>query len=284
MNGTLYAIKIGAKRGWHEQVLSLKSTQDQTFYLFFAVVTLVYMYVNRNNTIDGLDLTIPQVALPTIVAAAVTFGLIVGPAQQIAMEREDGTVLRVLSAPRGSIAYATGHFVLNVTSLLPTLAVIMLPSVFLFDAGSQRGWSGWAAAFGVLVLAFLALLPVGLVIGTLVPDVRRTTTWGILPLLFMMAVSGIFVPLSNLWGWLQAVGQGLPLYWFAHGMRFAFLPEGAAELELHGEWRISMAVVALALWAIVAWTIAVATMRRVGSGVSAASVVTARDTTAQWVR
>lgn len=284
MNGMLYAIQIGAKRGWHEQVLSLKSTQDQTFYLFFGLASVVYLFLNRNNTVEGFDLTVPQFALPTMVAAACAFGLIVGPAQQIAMEREDGTVLRVLSAPRGSIAYATGHVVLNVTSLLPMLFVIVFPSVLLFDAGPQRGWLGWLAMVGVLMIAFLALLPIGLIIGALVPDVRRTMTWGFLPFFFMMAVSGIFMPLQNLWGWLQAVGQGLPLYWFAHGMRYAFLPGEAAGLELHDQWQISLALAVLAAWAIVGWVIAVATMRRVGSGVSAASVATAREATAQWVR
>src|SRR5690606_33887485 len=82
MNGTLHAITMGAKRGWHEQVLSLRSSQDQAFYLFWALVTLAYMYFNRDTVIEGIGLTIPQVALPTIFATAVGVALVIGPAQQ----------------------------------------------------------------------------------------------------------------------------------------------------------------------------------------------------------
>lgn len=284
MNGTLHAITMGAKRGWHEQVLSLRSSQDQAFYLFWALVTLAYMYFNRDTVIEGIGLTIPQAALPTIFATAVGVALVIGPAQQIAMEREDGTVLRVLAAPRGSTAYATGQVVLNVTSLLPTFLVILIPAVVLFDAGSQRGWTGWVVGFAMLLLGVAAMLPLGLVIGSLVPDVRRTMTWGFLPIGLMVAISGIFAPLSSLWGWLQPIAQGMPLYWFAHGMRYAYLPDSAKALELHGEWQIPLALGVMALWAVLGWVAAIATMRRVGRGLSGASVVSARESATQYIR
>lgn len=284
MNATLHALKVGARRGWHENNLSLRSSQDQTFYVLMALGTLTFFYFNRNNHIEEVGLTLPQAAFPTLLASLGAFALIIGPAQLIAMEREDGTVLRITSAPQGTVTYAVGQVVYGIVGLVPMLAVLVVPSVLLFDVGSQRGWTGWAVGLAVFVLGSLACLPIGLIIGRLVPDVRRATTWGFLPFGAMIAISGVFTPVSQLWGWLQPIAQALPLYWFGHGMRFAFLPDGASAGELHGDWQIPLAIAVLATWAVVAWIVAIVLMRHVGRGQSGAGVVSAREKSSQVLR
>lgn len=284
MNGMIDAIRLGARRGWHETVLSVKSSQDQTFYVLLAVASVVFMYFQRNNVVEGTSLTMPQAIYPTMIAVLVAFALVVGPAQQLAMEREDGTVLRMTSAPRGTAAYVVGQLVFHVTSLVPLLVIVSVPSMLLFSTGSQRGWTGWAAGLAVMVVGTLALLPLGVLIGCLVPDIRRIMTWGMLPFGGMVVLSGVFMPVSQLWGWLQPVAQALPLYWFGHGMRFAFLPDEAAGGELHGQWQVPLAMGVLVAWAVVGWVVALIAIRRMARGQSGASVVFARDNSQQWVR
>jgi len=278
------AAAVGVKRGWHEQVLSLRSTQDQGFYIFMALVTVGYMFWQRNNVVDEVGLTVPQLILPTVIAVVIAFGIVVGPAYSIAMEREDGTVLRLKTAPGGIVAYSVGQVVLHLTSVIPTLVIILVPAALIFDAGSQRGAAGWLAASFFIVLGLLAMLPIGIIIGSLVPDVRRAGMWGMMPLLAMVALSGIFFPLANLWPWLQAIGQGLPLYWFGHAMRYALLPDGASVMEHGGEWNIAIAVVVLVAWSVVSSVIAVFLLRRVARGQTGAAVLESRDAAAQWVR
>lgn len=280
----LTAVRVGLKRGWHEQVLSLRSSQDQGFYVFMALVTVGYMFWQRNNVIEEIGLSVPQIILPTVIAVVIAFGIVVGPAYQIAMEREDGTVLRLKTAPGGIVAYSVGQVVLHITSVVPTLVIIVVPAALLFDAGSQRGLAGWLAASFFILVGMLALLPIGIIIGSLVPDVRRAGMWGMLPLGAMIALSGIFFPLANLWPWLQAIGQGLPLYWFGHSMRYALLPDGASVMEHGGEWNILAAVLVMLAWAVVASVVAVFLLRRVARGQTGASVLESRDAAAQWVR
>jgi ABC-2 type transport system permease protein len=278
------ALRVGARRGWHEQVLSLRSSQDQAFYLFLAFGTLAFLYFNRDNMIDELGLSLAQVAMPSIIAGVLVFGLVVGPSQSIAMEREDGTVLRLASAPGGTLAYATGQIVLHVTSLVPTLVLLLVPAALFFDAGSQRGAAGWGVAVIVITLGALATLPIGIIVGCLVPDARRATTWGILPIVIAMFISGIFIPVSQLWGWLQPIALISPLYWFGHGMRFAFLPDAAKAAEWGGEWNMVACVLALLAWAIIGWVGAVLALRRAGRRQSGSAVAGARERAAQWVR
>lgn len=280
----LHAIKQGIRRGWHEQVLSLRSPQDQAFYVGMALINLAFLWWKRGDTVGELGLSFPQVALPGILAIVLAFGFLVGPAQAIAMEREDGTLLRIQSAPGGGVAYAVGHVVLNLTTIVPTVSVLVIPSVLLFDAGSQRGVEGWLLALGVLIMGALVLLPIGIAIGTIAPDVQRAAMWTLVPLGASALLAGIMMPVASLWGWLQPIAQGLPLYWIGHLLRFAFLPDEAGASELGGEWRLVQGGAMLVVWAVVAWALAVFLLRRASKRQSGAAVADARDRAAQWVR
>ena len=47
-------------------MLSLRSAQDQGFYLFMGGATLAYLWLNRDSEVAGTDLLLPTVALPSI--------------------------------------------------------------------------------------------------------------------------------------------------------------------------------------------------------------------------
>ena len=54
------------RRGWTEFVQSLRSSQDQWFYLFTAFLAVGYLYLRRDTPVEGTDLLLPSVALPSI--------------------------------------------------------------------------------------------------------------------------------------------------------------------------------------------------------------------------
>ena len=119
----------------------------------------------------------------------------------------------------------------------------------------------------VLVLGLLAAMPIGMVIGALVPSTQKVGTWGTLPVMVLAGISGIFYPVQQLWGWVQVVAQVFPMYWLGLGMRSAFLPDEAAALEIGGSWRTG-------------WTV----LRRMARRQSGSQVEAARDAAVQWVR
>ena len=53
----------------------------------------------------------------------------------------------------------------------------------------------------------------------------------------MIAISGIFYPISGLPGWLHPVAQVFPVYWLGLGTRAALSPDAAAAAEIGGSWR-----------------------------------------------
>ncbi|MCF6509779.1 ABC transporter permease [Blastococcus sp. MG754426] len=285
MNATRHAIGLGLRRGWTEFVLSLRSPQDQGFYLFMGGGTLLYLWFNRNGeiTADGQSVPVVAYSLPSILAALLAFGVVIGPAYALAMEREDGTLLRHKAVPHGMQGYVTGQVLYHSLGLLPMLLVILVPSFLLFDDVMARGTSGWLTVAWVLALGLLATLPIGMVIGSLVPGVQKVGTWGMLPIIVLTAISGIFFPIQALWGWVQAVAQVFPIYWIGVGMRSAFLPDTALAFELAGSWRTGTTVLVLSAWAVAGLLVTPRVLRRMARRQSGSQVAEAREQALQWV-
>jgi ABC-2 type transport system permease protein len=280
----LHAVRVGAARGWTEFLQSVRSTQDQGFYLFTALLVLGYLFVNRDDPVEGTSLLFPSVAMPSILGALVTFGVVIGPAYALAMEREDGTLLRLKAVPHGLAGYVTGQVLFQSLSMVPSLGVILLPGFLLFDGLMARGASGWLTVAWVLVLGLLAAMPIGMVIGSLVPSTQKVGTWGMLPIGALATISGIFFPVQALWGWVQVVAQVFPMYWIGLGMRSAFLPEDAAALEIGGSWRTLETVGVLGAWALLGLLVTPLVLRRMARRQSGSQVEAARQAALQWVR
>lgn len=284
MNHRTHAIRVGLDRGWTEFVQSVRSPQDQGFYLFMAAATVGYLFLRRNSAVEGTELLYPSVALPSILGALLAFGVVIGPAYALAMEREDGTLLRAKAVPDGITGYVSGQLVLHSLGLVPMLVVILLPSLVLFDGLVHQGAAGWLTMAWVLVLGLLATLPLGIIIGSMVPNTQKVGTWGMMPIMVLAGISGIFFPIQGLWTWIQWVAQVFPMYWLGLGMRSAFLPDAAAALEIGGTWRTGTTVLVLAAWAVAGAAIAPSVLRRMARRQSGSAVEAAREAAIQWVR
>ena len=281
---TLHAVRVGLARGWTEFMQSIRSPQDQGFYLFTAIAVLGYLFLRRNTAVEGTSLLLPSVSMPSILGGLIAFGVIIGPAYALAMEREDGTLLRAKAVPRGIVGYVSGQVLFHSLGLIPSLATILIPSFLLFDNLVHRGLAGWLTVGWVLILGLVATMPIGIVIGSLVPNVQKVGTWGMLPIMVLTGISGIFYPIQALWSWVQVVAQLFPVYSLVLGMRSAFLPESAATVEIGGAWRTLETVGVLSTWAIAGVLIAPIVLRRMARRQSGSQVEAARQEAVQWVR
>ncbi len=284
MSPTSNAVRLGVRRGLTEFVQSLRSPQDQGYYLFTAVAVLGYLVIRRNEEVAGSDLLVPSVSLPSILGGLIAFGVVIGPAYSLAMEREDGTLLRHKAVPHGLRGYFTGQLVMQSLGIVPQLLVILVPSFLLFDDVMSGGASGWLTVAWVIALGVLALMPLGMIIGALVPSTQKVGTWGMLPIIALAGISGIFFPVQELWGWLQVVAQIFPMYWLGLGMRSAFLPDSAAALEIGGSWRAGWGALVLSAWAVAGAIVTPRVLRRMARRQTGSQVAAARDAALQWIR
>lgn len=284
MRGEAHAVRVGLRGGWIEFVQSLRSAQDQGWYLFTSLGVLGYLWLRRDDEADVAGALVPAVALPSIMAGLVAFGLVVGPAYALAMAREDGTLLRHKAVPHGLRGYFSGQLLLHSLGAVPQVVLILVPSLLLFDGIMAGGAGGWATLVWVFVLGMLATLPIGMIIGAVVPSTQKVGSWGMLPVLVLTSISGIFFPIQSLWGWVASIAQLFPIYWLGLGMRSAFLPDAAAAAELGGSWRTPETVVVLGAWAIIGAVLTPLVLRRMSRHQSGSQVEAARQSALQWVR
>ncbi len=125
----------------------------------------------------------------------------------------------------------------------------------------NQGAQGWLTVVWVVALGLLATLPIGIMIGSLVPGVQKVGTWGMLPMLVLLGTSGISTDPGAV-GVGAGRGADLPVYWLGLGMRSAFLPEAAAALEIDGSWRTPQTVMVLTAWAVFGLLVAPVLLRR----------------------
>ena len=284
MNVKTHAAQLGVRRGWIEFKQSMRSTQDWGFNAFMVGAVLGYLFLRRNSEVEGTDLMVPAVSMPSILGALIAFGVVIGPAYSLAMQREDGTLLRLKAIPNGLSGYVIGQLVLPGLGVFIQVALIVVPSFILFDDVMNNGASGWAALVGFTILGLLATLPIGMVIGALVPNTQKVGTWGMMPIMVLAGISGIFYPIQALWGWVQVVAQVFPMYWLGLGLRSAFLPDEAAALEITESWRTLETVLVLGGWAAVGIAVTPMVLRRMARRTSGSQVEAAREQALQWIR
>jgi ABC-2 type transport system permease protein len=261
MNQTSNAIRAGLARGWIELRQTFTSPQDVWSYLFLPAILLVVVYFMRGATVPGMGFSLGAMALPGVLGMYVAWGGLVGLAMTLIVEREDGTLLRMKAIPNGIPGYLVGKIMQASGIALVSAAILLVPGVFLFDGLMADDLGSWLTLAWVLLLGLLATLPLGAIIGSFVSDPR--SLWVvILPIWGLIAISGIFYPITQLPEWLQWIGQLFPIYWLGLGVRSGLLPDALAAVEIGGSWRHLETAGVLGLWAAAGLLIAPAVLRR----------------------
>ena len=284
MTHTLHAMRLGLRRGLIEFGQSLRSSQDVTSTLVLAFLVVGYLYLRRNSDVAGSELLVPQVSMPSILGALIAYNGVIAATFMLSMAREDGTLLRAKTVPHGLRGYFTGLIVSQSLFMITQVLLVLAPCVLLFDDVAPGGLPGWATFALVVILGLCATLPIGMVLGALVPNTQKVLGWAMLPIFILIGISGIFYPVQELWGWLQVVAQIFPVYWLGLGMRSAFLPDSAAALEIAGDWRTLETLLVLGAWSVIGAVVAPMVLRRMARRQSASVVAAAREASMQWIR
>lgn len=275
--------RAGLRRGLIELRNMLQSPADMTFYLFGTAIFVVVLVLNRGATVDDTGLPLIQFILPGALAMVIMFTGTYGPATLIATEREDGTLLRAKAIPGGMTGYVIGQATRTLLELVFSVLVLIVAALILTGGIWNDGALGIARTLLVLLIGALAVIPLGFVIGSLFKNPRSIGGWGFLAIGGLVAVSGVFAPISTLPGWLQPIGLVLPMFWLGHLLRWSMLPETAAVFEPDGLWRIGEGFAVLGGWAVLGLVLAPIVLRRMARRESGSGVQARRESALQRV-
>jgi ABC-2 type transport system permease protein len=257
----MIAVRLGLERGWI-QFRNIVTTPDGIRdTLIWNGIPLVVLIINRNSEWPGTSLSVATVALPGVLGMVVAAGALLGPAWYLSSEREDGTLLRARAVPYGLTGYLAGLVTSVCLEAVLGVALILIPSLLLFEGFSLDAAGAFTIAW-VLVLGLLATMPIGIIIGSLARSARSVGGLGFIAVGGLVAISGIFFPIDELWKPFQWLAQALPIYWIGVGMRSAVLPDAAAAAEIGGSWRTLETVGVLLAWSLAGLLAAPGVLRR----------------------
>jgi ABC-2 type transport system permease protein len=269
------AVRAGLTRGWLETKYSLQEPGDIIWNLAIPIVYAVVLLFMRGSTVPGTDFALGAMVLPSLVGMGIAFGGLTGPAGTIAVDREDGTLLRAKATPNGMLGYLIGKILMFALTTLVGLIVMVIPGATV--AGDPRSdGRTWLLLALIFLIGMVATVPIGVALGSLFKSASQT---GLLFLGAMLLVfpSGIFYPITALPTWLQWVGQVFPYYWLGLGARSAMLPESMVTVEIGESWRTLEMFAVLGAWAAVGMVLAPIVLRRMARRESGSTVAAARE-------
>lgn len=269
-------LRTGLATGWTEYRKSFSSRQDAVNYFGVSAAFLAVALLLQDSQAEGTVVPLGTVLLAGLIGFVFTMGGIVTVAQILSAEREDGTLLRARTLPRGLEAYVVAKAVHVLLVNLTNVAIILVPSFVLLERFGVHDPAGWWVLALVFLLAVTSTVPVGAVLGAVVRNPRTTMNLVMIPVMGLALTSGILTPITTMPAWAQAVGQAFPIYWVGLGTRSVFLPDAALGAEIGGSWRLLEMVGVLGVWSVVGLVVAPLVLRRTARRESGSSLAARR--------
>jgi ABC-2 type transport system permease protein len=261
VNARAVAVRAGVGRGWAEFRQRATSFGDLVGELWPWIIALVVLYSLSGRTVLGSGVDVGLQGVPGVLGVSVVYTGLLGLSLVLINDQADGTLLRMKAVPNGMIGYLVGTVLGRAVLCVETALILLALSVYLFDDVQVNRPFTWFVLPCVLALGLLAILPLGVVLGA---AFRSRASLGLvtLPVMGLLAISGVFYPLAELPLFLQGIAQLFPVYWLGLGLRWALLPSPAALAEVDGAWRHLEMVGVLGAWAVVGLVAAPVMLRR----------------------
>ena len=271
MNPTSASIRGGFARGLIELRQLFTAAPDLIGQFLTPAISLAALYLLRGRDYADSGMSVAELAVPGLLGSIIVFNGLFAVTNVLVLDREDGTLLRAKAIPGGMTGYFIGKIVTAAGSVLVQVAVVLAAGMAIIGGSSLDGPDAWATFLWVLLLSLLAALPLGAVLGAVLEGPRATFLLT-MPLMGLIAISGIFYPITALPGWLQGVAQVFPFYWSGLGMRSALLPAEAVTIEIGESWRHAETAAVLGAWAAAGLLIAPVVLRRMARHESGSSM------------
>jgi ABC-2 type transport system permease protein len=272
------AVRAGLNQGRIELSHCFTMLEDAFDVLSFALASVVMLLAAgaKHAELPGTHVLISSTLLAGLLAANVGTRGMTGIGLQLTLDREDGTLLRAKATPNGMLGYLIGKIVAVSGRIMFTMVVILIVGLAPSSGLALGNAVTWLTLAWVLALGLVATLPIGAVLGSLLPSVRGAPVV-LLGNIVLIGISGIFYPITHLPAWLQWVGQAFPLYWLGLGVRSALLPGNLAAVEIGHSWRHLETVGVLGAWAVAGLVLAPVLLRRAARREAGSSVAARRE-------
>jgi len=253
-------ISVGVSRGWFEIRAFLRQRESVVFTLLFPIMLLVLFggVFNRNIT-PGVMFV--QYFVAGMIAAGILGSCFQSLAIQIPIERDSGTLKRLIGTPMPKSSYFLGKVILVLAVTALSDALLLAVGMAFFDISLPASPDRWIAFAWISGLGITACTLVGIAFSSVIPNGRSAPAIVSPVTLLLQFTSGVFFVYDDLPPWLQQIAAILPLKWMCQGIRYVFLPDSFAASEPAGAWELDRIAMVLSAWAIAGLALCLVTFR-----------------------
>jgi ABC-2 type transport system permease protein len=174
---------------------------------------LVFLIVGRSagRNIPATSLaanSFLRVGLPVLASLLIAVSSVLSLVTIISIYREGGILKRLRATPLRPQTILTAQVVVKLILTVSTLALMLLAGKRYYPVNVHVPLFGFTIA---LVISTLSVLSIGFLIASIVPTARFAQPIGAAILYPMIAVSGLFTPVSSMPPVLQAITRVLPI-------------------------------------------------------------------------
>jgi ABC-2 type transport system permease protein len=178
-----------------------------------GVPVLIFVALGRvaNLRFGGIESApngMPRGDVPVLVALLIAISAVLSLVTIISIYREGGILKRLRATPLRPQTILSAHVIVKLLLTAATLALMFLAGKRYFPPRADVPWFSFTLA---LLITTWSILSVGFVIASLVPTARFAQPIGAVTLYPMLALSGLFVPVSVLPPVLRGIAHVLPL-------------------------------------------------------------------------
>ncbi|MGW2422643.1 ABC transporter permease [Streptomyces sp. NPDC001709] len=244
------AWRLGLLRGGLEIKQFFRLREQVVFTFSFPVVFLFLFASIFHDDVGHTGITASQLYVPAMMASGIMSTSFQSLGISIAVERDEKVLRRLRGTPMPPAAYFLGKIWLVLfTAVLETAILLAVGTTFYHvhlpsDAGRWFDF-GWIFVLGLTGCALL-----GIAISSVPKSAKSASSVVVLPFLVLQFISGVYIAIDTIPGWMLDIGALFPLKWMCQGLRGVFLPDSAKVLEQAGSWEFGRIALVLAAWCV----------------------------------
>lgn len=241
---------LGLRRGGLE-IKQFFRQRDQVIFTFAFPVVFLFLFASIfHDQVRGAGITASQLYVPAMTAAGIMSTSFQSLGISIAIERDEKLLRRLRGTPMPPAAYFLGKIWLVLfTSVLETVLLLVVGTT-LYDVELPSDPGRWFDLAWIFVLGLTACALLGIAISSVPKSGKSASSVVVLPFLVLQFISGVYIAVDTIPGWMLDIGALFPLKWMCQGLRGVFLPESARVLEQTGDWEFGRIALVLGAWCV----------------------------------
>lgn len=244
------ALRIGLSRVVPELKMFYRRPEQVVLTFSLPAVIGVLLGSIFSAKLPHSDTSTGAVIAASILAYGILSTSFINLGISIAADRDTGALRRLRGTPTTAASYFIGKIFLVAIASLAEAVVLLSVGVVVFKLHLPTTAFGWFTLGWVFVLGIVSCSLLGIFVSNLASNAVSAAVVTNGPAVALQFVSGTYVPLIALPGWMLILGSLFPVKWMAQGFRSVLLPADMAAFEPAGGWEHWPTFFVLTAWTV----------------------------------